>query len=122
MAGVSVPSAEVLLSKRVQERAIDDEEPPHLYICRDGDEADQDVPSQLTSIPIVDFSVLSPSEPRTKQDCELQKLHSALSSWGCFQVITYSTLHQLLCVCICLICCPLIIIYDAQEDTIKRTR
>lgn len=94
MAGtVSLPPADVLLSKRVQEMVINGEEPPHLYICRNGDHHepdDQDVPSQLSSIPIIDLSLISPSstsQPSSKPDHdELHRLHSALSSWGCFQV------------------------------------
>ncbi|KAF3450913.1 hypothetical protein FNV43_RR07002 [Rhamnella rubrinervis] len=89
MAGVSLPSAENLLSKRVQEMVVNGEQPPHLYICRDdGDEADhQDVAaSQLASIPIIDLGVVSESTTNKHVD-ELNKLHSALSSWGCFQAI-----------------------------------
>lgn len=43
MADVSLPLAEVLLSKRVQEMVLNGEEPPHPYICRDGtDETEKD--------------------------------------------------------------------------------
>ncbi|XP_015870210.2 protein SRG1 isoform X2 [Ziziphus jujuba] len=92
MAGtVSHLPADALLSRRVQEMVINGEEPPHLYICRNGDhEPDQDVPTQLSSIPIIDLSLISSSssQPSSKPDHdELRKLHSALSSWGCFQVI-----------------------------------
>lgn len=87
MAGVPLLPAEVLLSKRVQEMALNGEEPPHLYLCRGGDETKEDVPSPLSPIPIVDFSILSSSEPCAEQEVELQKLASALCSWGCFQAI-----------------------------------
>lgn len=89
MAGVSLLPAEVLLSKRVQEMVLDGEEPPYLYVCRDGVEA-EDVPSQLSPIPIVDLSILSSSEPCAEHEVELHKLRSALCSWGCFQVKTHT--------------------------------
>ena len=50
MAGVSIPTADVLLSRRVQEMVLKGEEPPPLYICRDGDT--EDVSSALSSIPV----------------------------------------------------------------------
>lgn len=91
MAGVVLEPAEKLLSKRVQEMVINGEQPPHLYICRndsDEAEADQGDPShKLSSIPIINIGVLSSSESTPAQVDELQRLHSALSSWGCFQVI-----------------------------------
>ncbi|KAI6689888.1 hypothetical protein NL676_026716 [Syzygium grande] len=88
----SLPPAEVLLSKRVQEMVINQEEPPHLYICRKSGEAageDQeegDVSSDpLSQIPLIDLSILSSSSsPSSEHDGELQKLRLALSSWGCF--------------------------------------
>lgn len=97
MAGVPLLPAEVLLSKRVQEMALNGEEPPHLYLCRGGDETEEDVPSRLSPIPIVDFSILSSSEPCAEQEVELRKLASALCSWGCFQV----TIITLVCFCFC---------------------
>lgn len=71
------PAQEVLLEKRVQEMAINGERPDSPYICRDG----KDDASPLAPIPIVDLSIIS------KEEEELQKLRSALSSWGCFQAI-----------------------------------
>ncbi|XP_030546853.2 protein SRG1-like [Rhodamnia argentea] len=86
-----LPPAEVLLSKRVQEMVINQEEPPHLYICRkSGEAADEekggdDSSDPLSQFPLVDLSiVLSSSSPQSERDGELQKLRSALSSWGCF--------------------------------------
>lgn len=87
MAGVSIPPAELLLSKRVQEMVLDGEDPPALYICRDGDDDTEDVSSTISPIPIIDLSLLSPSATCTQESKEeLQNLKSALSSWGCFQV------------------------------------
>ena len=84
MAGVSIPTADVLLSRRVQEMVLKGEEPPPLYICRDGDT--EDVSSALSSIPVIDLSLLSSTATIFEQEEELQKLKSALCSWGCFQV------------------------------------
>ncbi|GAV85795.1 2OG-FeII_Oxy domain-containing protein/DIOX_N domain-containing protein [Cephalotus follicularis] len=86
MTGVSVVPVEVLLAKRVQEMVLDGEEPPAPYLSRDGDEA-QDISSPSSIIPIIDLSLFSSSIPHNKQEEELQKLRSALSSWGCFQAI-----------------------------------
>ncbi|GLT53552.1 hypothetical protein SLA2020_268170 [Shorea laevis] len=88
MAGVPLLPADVLLSKRVQEMVINGEEPPPLYVCRVGDET-KEVSSTLSSIPIIDFSLLSTSAPSSKQEEEevLEQLRSALCSWGCFQAI-----------------------------------
>lgn len=78
--------AEVFLSKRVQEMVLNGEEPPAPYICRDGDSI-QEVSAPLSPVPIIDLGLLSSSTPYAKQEEELQKLRSALSSWGCFQAI-----------------------------------
>lgn len=86
MAGVSFLPAEVLLSKRVQEMVLNGEEPPPPYICRDGDET-EDFSPLLDSIPIIDISLFSSSAPIRKQEEELEKLKSALCSWGCFQAV-----------------------------------
>ena len=89
MAGVSLLLADVLLAKRVQEMVLNGAEPPHLYICRDGtDQTEEDYSSLLSPIPIIDIKILSSPEPSSEQEVELQKLQSALSSWGCFQVKT----------------------------------
>ncbi|KAA8540512.1 hypothetical protein F0562_024569 [Nyssa sinensis] len=89
MAGVSVLSAEELLSKRVQEMVLNGEEPPQLYICRDGDDTEDDS-TLISPIPIIDMSLLSCSTRSTYEE-ELQKLKSALCSWGCFQAIGHGT-------------------------------
>ncbi|KAL5539440.1 hypothetical protein UlMin_044978 [Ulmus minor] len=95
MAGTSLSPAEILLSRRVQEMVLNGEEPPHLYICRKGDEA-KEVPSHLAPIPVINFSLISSSEPSLKQEDELQKLRSALHSWGCFQAIGHGISTSLL--------------------------
>ncbi|KAJ9692765.1 hypothetical protein PVL29_011719 [Vitis rotundifolia] len=83
MAGISVLPLDVLLAKRVQEMVLNGEDPPQPYICRDDDDS-EDVSSSLSPIPIIDLSLFSSSAPETTEK-ELQKLKSALSSWGCFQ-------------------------------------
>lgn len=84
MAGVSPLPAEVLLSKRVQEMVLNGEEPQPPYVCRD-DNTNEDALSTPSLIPIIDLSLLSSSEACSTAQ-ELQKLRSALCSWGCFQV------------------------------------
>ncbi|KAE8709156.1 Calcium-binding EF-hand family protein isoform 1 [Hibiscus syriacus] len=82
--------ADVLLSKRVQEMVINGEEPESLYICRDEKEA-ANGSSPLAPIPIIDLNLLSSSQLTSKaeEEKELQKLKSALCSWGCFQAINH---------------------------------
>ena len=85
-----LPSAE--LSKRVEEMSINSEEPPQEYIVKDSSfgSIESSDPS-LGSIPIIDiniFSLSSSHDPKEVEN-ELEKLRSALSSEGCFQVRTY---------------------------------
>ncbi|KAL3511925.1 hypothetical protein ACH5RR_024642 [Cinchona calisaya] len=81
--------AEILLSKRVQEMVLNDEEPPAPYKCRqDAESEDDDDSLSASPIPIIDLSRLSSSqEPAQETEEELQKIKLALSSWGCFQAI-----------------------------------
>lgn len=55
---------------------------PNKYICKDPVYDGSKNPTSLPSIeiPVIDMSRLTTDE-------ELQKLHSALSSFGCFQVL-----------------------------------
>ncbi|CAN4100181.1 unnamed protein product [Withania somnifera] len=88
MDAISVPHAEVLLSKRVQEMALHGEEPLGPYICRSGEYVDEKEDIVDTLIPIIDLNRLSSSTTSDKEhEQELEKLRSALSSWGCFQGI-----------------------------------
>lgn len=82
------PPAEILLSKRVQEMVLNDEEPPAPYICREDedDEEDED-PLGESPVPVVDMSRLALSEEESKET--LNKIKAALSSWGYFQVSKY---------------------------------
>lgn len=85
MAAYSVPLSEVLLSKRVQEMVLHGEEPLGPYICRSGeDDEKEDI---MDTSPIIDQNLLSSSTPSdNEREQGLDKLGSALSSWGCFQV------------------------------------
>ncbi|XP_055830489.1 protein SRG1-like isoform X2 [Solanum dulcamara] len=89
MAASSVPPDEVLLSKRVQEMVLLGEEPLGPYICRSGEDVDENEDIMDTSpIPIIDLNRLSSSTTSdNERERELEKLGSALSSWGCFQGI-----------------------------------
>ncbi|XAR50521.1 Leucocyanidin oxygenase [Bertholletia excelsa] len=81
------PPAEVLLSKRVQEMVLNGEDPPAPYMSRD-DEATEDDYSNESPIPVVNIGIFSSSTPSADEYMEeLQKLKSALQSWGCFQAI-----------------------------------
>ena len=68
--------------KSVQELVLNGDELPENYIHKDRDGGDLDVP--LVEIPVVNLGQLK-SLSTSKE--ELQKLRSALSTWGCFQVL-----------------------------------
>ncbi|KAL0415379.1 UNVERIFIED_CONTAM: Codeine O-demethylase [Sesamum latifolium] len=87
MAGVSAPPAEVLLSKRVQELVITGEDPSGPYVCRNDNE-ELDATTENSPIPVVNIGhFLSGKWSDDESVQELKKLHSALSTWGCFQAI-----------------------------------
>lgn len=67
-----------LLVKSIEEMSMDGDEPPSEYLVKGNSFGSKDS-STLIPIPIIDVSLL-PSES------ELEKLRSALSSAGCFQV------------------------------------
>ncbi|KAF8393132.1 hypothetical protein HHK36_021373 [Tetracentron sinense] len=86
MAGSPLPTKVVSLSKLVQELAINGDEPPPRYFFKDGKDEPIKASPLLSSIPIIDLGLLSSSSsPSTKE--ELEKLRSALSTWGCFQAV-----------------------------------
>ena len=68
--------------KSVQELVLNGDELPENYIRKDRDGGDLDVP--LVEIPVVNLGLLK-SLSTSKE--ELQKLRSALSTWGCIQVL-----------------------------------
>lgn len=80
MSGFLLPAERVSESNNVMEMPINSQEPPGQFIVKETRFGSVDDSPPLASIPIVDLSQLFSSED------ELDKLRSALSSWGCFQV------------------------------------
>nr|ADD09599.1 unknown [Trifolium repens] len=76
--------AEIIGSKSAQELALNPENVPNNYIHKEGGVGFRDalLPSESDDIdiPVVDIANLASQQ-------ELRKLHSALSSWGLFQVV-----------------------------------
>jgi hypothetical protein len=84
--------AEIIGSKSAQELALNPENVPNNYIHKEGGVGFRDalLPSESDDIdiPVVDIANLASQQ-------ELHKLHSALSSWGLFQVnFTYIFKHH----------------------------
>ncbi|POO01322.1 Oxoglutarate/iron-dependent dioxygenase [Trema orientale] len=69
------------LSKTVQELAFRGEEVPENYIYKDGYSGDTNAP--VMEIPVIDIGLLGTSAE------ELERLKSALSTWGCFQGVNH---------------------------------
>ncbi|KAG5242765.1 oxidoreductase family protein [Salix suchowensis] len=75
-----------LISNSVQEMAVDGKEPPVKYFYKGNDAGVLDASVPLIDIPVVDLGLLT--SPSTSAR-ELEKLHLAVSSWGCFQVVNH---------------------------------
>ena len=73
-----------LLSKSVQELVINGGQPPDNYVYKNSTGGVADGHTPLNEIPVIDLGVLQSSATTVAE--ELEKLRSALSSWGCFQV------------------------------------
>ncbi|XP_075651697.1 protein SRG1-like [Castanea sativa] len=73
-----------MVQKSVQELVLNGDELPENYIHKDRDGGDLDVP--LVEIPVVNLGLLK-SLSTSKE--ELQKLRSALSTWGCIQLTNH---------------------------------
>lgn len=88
MVRVEEQAAVVPLSKNVQEMSINGDEPPARYIVKDGSLGPATSSSPLVPIPVIDLSLLSLSSSLSSKEevDELEKLKSALGTWGCFQV------------------------------------
>lgn len=87
--------AELDRHRKVQELAEDGGEVPERFICKVTPYgAITDFVPRM-DIPVIDFSRLSSSLAAT--DKELEKLQSALSSWGCFQVQFHSESYNFYC-------------------------
>ncbi|PIN14355.1 Iron/ascorbate family oxidoreductase [Handroanthus impetiginosus] len=88
MAEVSIPSAEVLLSKRVQEMVLNGQDPLGPYVCRNKHDNVEEESPENSPIPIIDLGCFLPQQSSTEETEEnLEKLKSALSTWGCFRAI-----------------------------------
>lgn len=86
-----LPSAELFKqSKTVQDMSVNGDQPPQEYIVRDCGFGSIESSPALGSIPVIDISSFSPSSSLDPKEVEkeLAKLRSALSSGGCFQVMT----------------------------------
>ena len=76
---------EELRSKSVQELVINGGQPPDNYVYKNSTAGVPDVHTpNLNEIPVIDLGNLKSSATTVEE--ELEKLRSALSSWGCFQV------------------------------------
>ncbi|KAK3039962.1 hypothetical protein RJ639_027152, partial [Escallonia herrerae] len=80
------------VAKTVQQMSIDGDEPALPYIIKENPFGAIDTFPPLAEIPVIDISLFSSSpsssahSPKEAAD-ELEKLRSALTSWGCFQAI-----------------------------------
>ncbi|GAB2289160.1 hypothetical protein Dimus_023463 [Dionaea muscipula] len=84
------PAGIILQSKPVQEISLQStKEVPHEYIHKNGyPQASEDFLPWMDTL-LIDLSLLSSSSSPAAAVSELDKLHSALTSWGCFQVINH---------------------------------
>jgi hypothetical protein len=72
------------------------DEPPPEYLVKESRFGAIESSPEFGQIPIIDVSLFSPSSIDSKQaEIELNRLRSALSSSGCFQVIYDSYLNLL---------------------------
>ena len=90
MAGSPVAAVVSPLGQSVQEMSMNGNEPPPQYFLKENSIHPMDSFLPSDPIPIIDISLLSSSSSlssRGGEEEELQKLKSALTSWGCFQVL-----------------------------------
>ena len=95
MAESSTPANfKLLATKTVQEQLIEGElpVPPQKYILKDGIPL-PDASVELMDVPVIDLGLLRPSSINMQ---EFDKIRSALTKWGCFQVRIQTQLVQLL--------------------------
>jgi len=78
-------------SKSVQELVMNNEEPPGNYFYEDGVNGVLDRSLPVLEMPVIDISRLT--SPSTSRE-EVEKLHSALISCGCFMVCFSNTLLE----------------------------
>lgn len=88
MAGFVNP-ADTVLSKSAQEMSINGDEPPPRFIVKENKFGSLDTSAPLLGqVPIIDINLLLLSSS-SEVDDELEKMKSALSSWGSFQAINH---------------------------------
>lgn len=78
----------------MQEIEINNEDVPKQYIRDQQHNLALDSAVSSVKFPVIDLSLLSSFTSEGTE--ELMKLHSALSSWGCFQAINHSIPHSML--------------------------
>ncbi|XP_057968837.1 codeine O-demethylase-like [Malania oleifera] len=87
------------LSKSVQEMSMYGTEPPPQYLVKESSFGSIGSSVPLGSIPIINVTLLAPSSSSTlskEEEEELDKLRSALSSWGSFQAIEHGISNSFL--------------------------
>ncbi|KAK9947477.1 hypothetical protein M0R45_003101 [Rubus argutus] len=93
MAESSTPAkAELLATKTVQELLTEGELVPQKYVHKEGI-PDPNSSVELMDTPVIDLDLLTPSSTTVEQ---LDKLRSALTEWGCFQVINHGMTPEFL--------------------------
>ncbi|WCJ28862.1 2-oxoglutarate (2OG) and Fe(II)-dependent oxygenase superfamily protein [Euphorbia peplus] len=78
--------------KSVQEIAVNGQDPPEKYFFK-GSDLHLDAAVPLINVAVIDLRLLT--SPSTRSP-ELLKLRSALTSWGCFQVINHGMTDEFL--------------------------
>ncbi|XP_065848605.1 jasmonate-induced oxygenase 4-like [Euphorbia lathyris] len=78
--------------KSVQEMAVNGQDPPEKYFYK-GSDLDIDAPVPLINVSVIDICLLT--YPSTRPQ-ELHKLRSALTYWGCFQVVNHGMTNSFL--------------------------
>ncbi|KAJ8768138.1 hypothetical protein K2173_021078 [Erythroxylum novogranatense] len=73
--------------RSVQELAVNVKEPPQKFFVKGSDGGVLDSAVPLVDVPVVDIGLLT--SPSSSSLQELEKLRSALSTWGCFQIVNH---------------------------------
>ncbi|KAI3803051.1 hypothetical protein L1987_31199 [Smallanthus sonchifolius] len=79
-AGDSLPA------KTAQQMAVDGDQPPSKYIFNNTKFGPLETSPPFAPVPIIDIGCFFSS---SNQQTELQKLRSALTTWGCFQAVNH---------------------------------
>ncbi|XP_047339306.1 codeine O-demethylase-like [Impatiens glandulifera] len=82
--------SETVITKSVKEMSINGDDPPSTYLVRESKFGSIDTSAPTATIPVIDLSLFysssSSSSTSPAESNELDKLRSALTSWGCFQL------------------------------------